>query len=103
MGCGCLAVGAAVSDVRPLPPGPLLHDEDGEPLPQPAENSDVRDFIALLEWARAKGFELAGAVRVGKIAVQSVADARSEKRRARADLPDPGVWAEHGYTPGDEE
>lgn len=89
------------SDLRPLPPGPVLDDEDGNPLPQPAENSDVRDFIQLMEWARQKGFELTGAVRVGKIAVQRVRDLRqTEARRDKDDPPDPGVWAEHGYTAG---
>lgn len=94
-----------MSDLRPLPPGPLAHDEDGNLLPQPAENSDVRDFIALMEWARHKGFELTGAIRVGKIAVQRVTDQRQDKaRRDKDDFPpDLGVWPEHGYTPGRDE
>lgn len=93
-----------MSDLRPQPPGPLAHDEDGNQLPQPAENSDVRDFIALLEWARYRGIRLDGAVRVGKITVQRVNDLRqTEGRRDRDDPPDPGVWAEHGYTPGQDE
>lgn len=89
---------------RPPPPGPLEHDEDGNALPQPAQGSDVRDFIALVEWARHRGVQLAGAVRVGKIIVQDVQDLRqTEGRRDRRDLPDPGVWAEHGYDPGKDE
>lgn len=93
-----------MNDVRPLPPGPVAHDEDGNPLPQPAEASDARDLIQLLEWARLKGFEFTGAVRVGKIAIQSVRDLRqTEGRRDRDDMPDPGVWAEHGYQPDRED
>lgn len=92
-----------MTDVRPLPPGPVEHDEDGDPIPQPAENSDVRDLIQLLEYGRAKGFELGGAIRVGKVAVQRVRDLRQREGRAdRDEAPDPGVWAEHGYTPGGE-
>lgn len=93
-----------MSILRPLPPGPVLDDEEGNPLPQPAENSDVRDLIALMEWARQKGFELAGGVRVGKISVQRVRDLRqTEARRDKDEAPDPGVWADHGYSPSGDE
>lgn len=79
--------------------GPLEHDEDGDPVPQPAENSDLRDLIQLLEYGRARGFRIGPAVRVGKLAVQ-VTDLRQREGKPDQDeSPDPGVWVEHGYQP----
>lgn len=92
------------SDVRPLPPGPIEHDEDGNPVPQPADGSDVRDLQQLLEWARMKDFDLTGAIRVGKISIQRVIDLRQRNRHTSqtAGPPDRGIFAEHGYDPEDE-
>lgn len=85
---------------RPLPPGPVEHDDDGNPIPQPAENSDARDLIQLLEYGRMKGFDFSGAIRVGKIAIQRVRDLRQREGRPDKDAPDDvGIWEEHGYKP----
>lgn len=87
---------------RPPTTGPIDHDEDGNPIPQPAENSDLRDAIQLLEYGRARGFKIGPAVRVGKLTFQ-VRDLRQTEGRAdKDDDPDPGVWAEHGYDPSKE-
>lgn len=83
---------------RPLPPGPVIHDDEGNPIPQPAPESDLADLIQLLEYGRVKGFRIGPTVRVGKIIVQ-VSDLRQhEARRHDEQAPaDPGIWAEHGY------
>lgn len=84
-----------------IPPGPVEHDDDGNPIPQPAPASDLADLIQLLEYGRVKGFRIGPTVRVGKIVV-SVRDLR-QKEGADKGLPhDPGVWAEHGYDPESE-
>ena len=88
-----------MTDLRPPPPGPLTHDEDGNPLPQPAENSDLRDLIALAEWCRAKGFQLGPLVRVGKITTQIRDLRQAEGKRDRDEAPDLGIWAENGFDP----
>lgn len=94
---------------RPTPPGPIEHDEDGDPLPQPAETSDLADLIQLLEYARLKDFQVGPVVRVGKIQVQ-VRDIR-QLRKVRDLLgkdadpqPEPSIGEMVGvpeYTPGD--
>jgi hypothetical protein len=85
--------------VRPLPAGPVEHDDDGNPVPQPAENSDLRDLIQLLEYGRAKGFRIGPTVRVGKIVTQ-VRDLRQhEGRDTKDEEPDRGIFAEHGFEP----
>lgn len=92
---------------RPPPPGPLAHDEEGDPLPQPAPNSDLADLIALAEWARQKEFLLAGPIRVGKIVIQGFQDIRQARRlgvdRPRQVEPEPSIGAMVGvdeYSPG---
>lgn len=94
---------------RPPPPGPVAHDEEGDPLPQPAPNSDLADLIALAEWARQKEYLLAGQIRVGKIAIQGFQDVRLMRRlglgadRPRAADPEPSIGEMVGvdeYTPG---
>lgn len=93
---------------RPPPPGPLEHDEEGDPLPQPAAASDLADLIALAEWARQKEFALTGPIRVGKIVIQGFQDVRQARRlgvdRPRAAEPEPSLGDMVGvpeYTPGD--
>ena len=92
---------------RPQPPGPLEHDEDGDPLPQPAPNSDLADLIALAEWARGKDFLLTGPIRVGKIVIQGFQDLRVLRKlgvdRPRATEPEPSLGQMVGveeYNPG---
>lgn len=80
---------------RPLPPGPLEHDEDGDPLPQPAAASDLADLIQLLEYARTKQFRIGPMIRIGKIALQ-VRDLRQDKQLGAAEKqdapPEPDIW-----------
>jgi hypothetical protein len=90
------------------PPGPLEHDLDGDPLPQPAAASDLADLIQLLEYARAKDFVLGPIVQVGKIRCQ-VADLRQAKRHGldqqRSSEPEPSMGDLVGvpeYSPGSE-
>lgn len=90
---------------RPPPPGPLAHDEEGDPLPQPAAESDLADLIQLLEYARTKDFQIGPFVQVGKIRVQ-VADIRQARKlgvdRPRAE-PEPSIGEMVGvedYVPG---
>ena len=81
---------------RPLPPGPLDFDDEGDPLPLPAANSDLADLIQLLEYARRKHFRLGPMVRVGKIALQ-VGDLRQAEvygKAADTGVPDPGPWVD---------
>lgn len=81
---------------RTPPPGPLEHDEEGDPLPQPAPASDLADLIQLLEYARTKDFQIGPFVQVGKIRLQ-VADIRQARKigdltgRATA-APEPSIW-----------
>lgn len=83
---------------RPIPPGPIEHDDDGNPIPIPDASSDALDLFAIMEYGRRKGFQFGGAIRVGKIAIQRVVDLRQhEARRDLGEDPDPGVWAAHGY------
>lgn len=91
---------------RPLPPGPLEHDEEGDPLPQPAPASDLADLIQLLEYARTKDFQIGPVVQVGKIRLQ-VSDIRQARKlgvdRPRAE-PEPSLGDMVGvpeYTPGE--
>jgi hypothetical protein len=60
---------------RVLPPGPVEWDQEGDPVPQPAKESDLADLIQLLEYGRRKGFRVGPMVRIGKITVQ-VSDLR---------------------------
>lgn len=90
---------------RPPPPGPIAHDEEGDPLPQPAPESDLADLIQLLEYARTKDFQVGPFVQVGKIRVQ-VADIRQLRKlgmdRPRAE-PEPSLGQMVGvpdYNPG---
>lgn len=76
---------------RPLPPGPVEHDSEGDPLPQPAAASDLADLIQLLEYARTKDFAIGPFVQVGKIRVQ-VADVR-QARKLGTDRPQPSSAA----------
>lgn len=83
------------------PPGPIEHDDDGNSIPQPAENSDAADLIQLLEYGRVKGFEFSGSVRVGKITIQTVRDLRRREGPAPS-TDEAGIWKEHGFDPDGE-
>jgi hypothetical protein len=90
------------------PPGPVEHDEEGDPLPQPAAASDLADLIQLLEYARQKDFQIGPVVQVGKIRLQ-VADIRQARKhgvdRQRASDPEPSIGETVGvpeYSPGSE-
>lgn len=77
--------------LRPLEPGPVEHDDDGDPVPQPEPKSDLADLIQLLEYARKKGFRIGPAIRVGKI-ITTVHDLRqSEGRHVPDEEPSMGV------------
>lgn len=93
---------------RTPPAGPLEHDEEGDPLPQPVAASDLADLIQLLEYARAKEFVIGPIVQVGKIRVQ-VADVKQARRlgfdRPRNADPEPSLGETLGvpeYMPGSE-
>lgn len=87
-----------VNDIRITPPGPVEHDEDGDPVPQPVAASDLADLIQLMEWARTKGYRVGPMVRVGKLALQ-ISDVRQREGKDRKEEePDRGIFAEHGYS-----
>lgn len=92
-----------MNDLRPLPPGPVEFDEEGEPVPLPPSGSDLAALIQLLEFGRRKGFEFTGGLRVGTITVQRVRDIRQAERGAKErDLDTmPDIWAQHGAGPED--
>lgn len=78
-------------NIRPLEPGPVQHDDEGDPVPQPAPNSDLTDLIQLLEYGRKKGFRIGPTVRVGKI-ITTVHDLRQDEgRNVPDDEPTMGV------------
>jgi hypothetical protein len=81
---------------RALPPGPVEWDDDGDPVPQPAKESDLADLIQLLEYGRRKGFRVGPMVRIGKITVQ-VSDLRHRAAAVEETAPEPSIWQEHGY------
>lgn len=83
---------------RILPPGPVAFDDDGDPIPQPAAQSDLADLIQMLEYGRKKGFRFGPVVHVGKIITQ-VQDLRQTEGRGIAQEPDEGAWAAAGYKP----
>jgi hypothetical protein len=91
------------------PPGPLEHDEEGDPLPQPAPASDLADLIQLAEWARQKDFAITGPIRVGKIEIAGFSDIRMLRKhgmdRPRSAEPEPSIGETVGvpdYAPGSE-
>lgn len=93
-------------NLRPPPPGPVAHDEEGDPLPQPAPASDLADLQQLAEWARQKDFAITGPIRVGKIVIQGFQDIRQLRKlgvdRPRAE-PEPSLGDMVGvpdYNPG---
>lgn len=86
-----------MNDPRPLPPGPVEFDEDGDPLPIPPAGSDLAALIQLLEFGRRKGFRIGPTVRVGSIVLQ-VKDLRQPEADGARDVdPEPGIFAQHGY------
>lgn len=98
-----------MNGIRPIPPGPLEHDEEGDPLPQPKAGSDLADLIQMAHWARAQDFAIAGPVSVGKISIQGFSDIRQLRKhgidRPRAADPEPSLGETLGvpeYVPGSE-
>lgn len=95
-----------MSNPRQTPPGPIEHDEDGDPLPQPAKNSDLADLIQLLEYGRVKDYALGPVIQVGKIRVQ-VQDIRQARKIrdlvGKQDMPpEPTIWQMTGAEDEDE-
>jgi hypothetical protein len=92
---------------RPLPPGPIEFDDEGDPVPLPPAGSDLAILIAMLEFGRRKGFEFAGGIRVGAITIQRVRDLRQQEEARALDRPPedvmPSIWVQHGAKPGDED
>lgn len=72
--------------------------DDGTPIPAAPEGSELEQFFTLIEYCRARGFQLVGPIRLGSIAV-SVVDLRQMGETARGAAPDRGAWAEAGYDP----
>lgn len=87
---------------RPLPAGPVQHDDDGNIIPTPSPNTDLADLIQLLEYSRVKGFRVVGPIRVGKITT-TIVDTRQVATEQRAAVVDttPDVWESVGYHESD--
>jgi hypothetical protein len=90
---------------RPLPPGPVEFDEEGDPVPLPSAGSDLATLIAMMEFARRKHFAFEGGIRVGSITIQSVRDLRQLREFQDLDRPPidamPDIFEQHGAKPGD--
>lgn len=84
-----------MSDDLP-PPSPVQYDDDGFPVPQPVNGSDLADLMQLLLWGRKQGFAIGPMVRIGKIALQ-VADTRQQRGGGKPSEPEPSIWEEHGF------
>lgn len=69
---------------------PLLTD-DGDPLPAAPANHDVLAAIHLLEYARTRGFRIAGALKVGsvEILVEDMRQGRGQRGGGGDSIPDP--------------
>lgn len=75
-------------------------DEHGNALPALDPTSPVFQLVALLEYARHRGFRIGPMVRIGDVTVQ-VQDLRQDEGRGVAP-PDVGPWTAAGYPEGDE-
>lgn len=72
--------------------------DDGTPIPEAPEGSDLQQLFTMIEYFRVRGFQLTGPIRLGSITV-SVVDLRQMGETARGVAPDRGAWAEAGYDP----
>lgn len=77
------------------------HDEHGNPVPDVDPASYAGQLVALLEWARRRGYRIGPFVRVGDLTVQ-VQDLRQTEARGTPPPPDMGPWTSVGYPEGDE-
>jgi hypothetical protein len=69
--------------------------EEGDELPPLDPSSDAAQAIALLEWARQRGFRVGPYLKVGELAFQ-VRDLRQTE--GGVPMKDEGdIFAEHGY------
>lgn len=83
---------------------PDLDKDEDEARPLLPATDDVARAIALLEWARDRGFRLLGPVKVGEVqfVVEDLRQTKSEGLNADLGPVDGGVYAEHGLKETDE-
>ncbi len=77
-----------------------MNDEHGNALPAIDPTSSVYQLVALLEYARRRGFRIGPTVRIGDVTVQ-VQDLRQSEGTGTP-IPDVGPWTAAGYPEGDE-
>ena len=70
-----------------------IPEETDEGTPIPAMSPDATDLVALLEYARIRGFRLGHSVKVGRIELVGVVDLRDDAAKQEAV---PGPWEEAG-------
>jgi hypothetical protein len=76
------------------------HDESGNVIPiDPA--STVGQLVALLEYARARGWRIGPFVKLDGLTIQ-VQDLRQREGQGIAPPPDVGPWTAAGYDEGDQ-
>lgn len=85
------------NDIEAQPANLVLYDDDGDPIPQPAGDSDLAGLIQLMQYCRLKGWRLGPTIQFGRITT-TIADLRQRDPRGgtRGDVPEPSIWREHG-------
>lgn len=82
-----------------MPKKPEAIDESGNRI-EYDPTSDVGQLITLLEYCRARGFQIGPTVQVNSVIVQ-VKDLKLDDPRKRTEK-EPGIWATAGFPEGDE-
>lgn len=77
-----------------------MTDERGNALPALDPASSVYQLVALLEYARIRGFRIGPTVKIGDVTIQ-VQDLRQSEGRGVPE-PEVGPWAAAGFPEGDE-
>lgn len=67
------------------------HDESGDPVLSVDPHSDAGQLVALLEWARKRGFRIGPTVKIGAVVAQ-VEDLRQTEGRGTQPVPDMGPF-----------
>lgn len=78
----------------------MSHDSDGNPVFDVDPASSSGQLVALLEWARRRGFRLGPTIKIGDLVLQ-VQDLRQVEGRDVPVLDDPGAWGSVGFPEGD--
>lgn len=79
----------------------MIHDEHGNPLPALDPTSAAYQIVALLEYARLRGFRIGPYVEIDGVKMQ-VQDLRQAEGAGVKREPDAGPWTSAGYPEGDE-